>query len=233
MSREVKCILIEDEQPAIEIFQSFAARFQDLKVQGIFNDVLTARTFLKDHEIDVIFLDIQLPGMTGMEFLESMNPSCKIVICSAYEQHAIKAYEFEVFDYLLKPYSLSRFTKCIGRLEKEFYDNSNTEKPLENLITIKSGLNYFKLKLDDILFIESDNEYVVFNTNDDRKIISRMTMSEVQNLTSKNEFIRVHRSFIVNSQFLDHIESKYLIISGIKIPIGRTYSQIVKEYFKL
>ncbi len=230
---KISCILVEDEEPAIEIFKNFIADHENIVCKAHFYDAFKAQSYLIENQVDVIFLDIQLPGITGMAFLKIVKNRPLVVITSAYAEHAIEAFDFEVFDYLLKPYSKSRFANTIQRIflrlkNDSFHQNDKNKSPVE----IKSKTKYFKIYPDEINYIESKKDNVIFYLSAEREITSRMTMEEVKNLLPSNAFLRVHRSYIVNSTRINAISAHEISLENADIPIGRSYNASVKQYWK-
>ncbi|QNL22329.1 response regulator transcription factor [Hyphobacterium sp. CCMP332] len=229
---KISCILVEDEEPAIEIFRNFIADHENIECKAHFYDAFKAQSFLIENQVDVIFLDIQLPGITGMEFLKIVKNRPLVVICSAYAEHAIEAFDFEVFDYLLKPYSKVRFANTVQRLLLQLKKASFHQKDSNNSsIEIKSQNRYFKIFPDEINYIESKREKVIFYLNGNREIISRMTMEEVLSIVPVKSFIRIHRSYIVNSTKIHAISANEVSLGNINIPIGRSYNESVKQFW--
>ncbi|MEQ8359957.1 MAG: LytTR family DNA-binding domain-containing protein [Cytophagales bacterium] len=229
---KISCILVEDEEPAIEIFNNFIADHENIECKAHFYDAFKAQSYLIENQVDVIFLDIQLPGITGMEFLKIVKNRPLVVICSAYAEHAIEAFDFEVFDYLLKPYSKVRFANTVQRLLLQLNKGSfRKEYGKNSSIEVKSQNKYYKIFPDEINYIESKRDKVIFNLNGDRELISRMTMEEVLNLLPANNFLRIHRSYIVNSTKINAISAHGVSLGNINIPIGRSYHESVKQYW--
>lgn len=228
---KIKCVLIEDERPAYEIFSSFISKFPNFEFKAWFQDVFEAQEYLNNHQVDVIFLDIQLPGMTGIEFLESLRSNPLVIITSAYEEHALKAFELRVFDYLLKPFSISRFNSSIQRIVNHLKPKNNEIERIK-VIEIKSGYDRYKINPSEIKFLESKKELVEFNLIDGNKITSRFSMEEVMKLLGNDNFIRIHRSFIVPKHRVRALGSSELIFEDFKLPIGRSYKSHVENFWK-
>ena len=221
--RKLRCVLVEDEKPAQEILETYLSNYEMLELKAYFRSIPELQTYLSEHEVDVLFLDIQLPGMTGMDFLDNVNVKPLVVITTAYDEHAVKAFEVNVFDYLLKPYSPGRFSQTVEKLLSHFQKMPETQTVHSQTIMIKSSIQKFKVEVADILYIESRREYMHFFLKDGKEIDSRMTVKECLDLIRSQRFIQIHRSFIVN---MDHIESAgtdFVYISGQQIPIGEMY----------
>ncbi|MFZ6052610.1 LytR/AlgR family response regulator transcription factor [Halocola ammonii] len=226
----LRCILIEDEQPASEILRNYLGNFPNFTLEEHFVNVFKAQEYLHRHKVDVIFLDIQLPGMSGMDFLKTLEQKPLIVVTSAYEQHALEAFDLEVFDYLLKPYSLIRFTKTIQRICRHFrvYDISGEEEGSQS-IHVKSGREDYKIPVESIRYIESQKEYVLINLKDGTQISTRMTMTETLQKLPEGDFMQIHRSFIVSIPFIKATTSTEVVLGNQRLPIGRAYKKLVEE----
>jgi DNA-binding LytR/AlgR family response regulator len=224
----IKCIIVEDEILAQQVIQSHLQHTAQLELVGICNNVVQAREILDKTEVDLIFLDIQLPGMTGINFLQSYPESPLVILTTAYAEYALESYEFNVIDYLLKPISLERFTRAINKisngrllsLSAKQNDNSYDH------IFIRSGTKYFKVNFSEIIYIESMKDYLKVHSCD-HKLITHQTMSDMEKLLPSKLFIRVHKSFIVAIEHIDAIYGNTIELGGGTIPIGNNYKTSV------
>lgn len=223
------CIAIEDEAPAIGLLESYLEHFPTFELKEHFTSALKARDYLKSHQVDVLFLDIQLPGISGMEFLKVLDNPPLVVITSAYDEHAIEAFGLEVFDYLLKPYSLARFTQTINRIEKHFRPSEITADPL---ITVKESWDYRRFKFSELNYIESQREYLLFFLKDGESYKVRMTMEEGMDLFPPNSMIRIHRSFIVPLKEIKAISHSEVTLYSKTLPLGRSYRNKVLDFWR-
>lgn len=230
--RVLNCVIVEDEQPALEVFQSYVQNYKMLELKASFTGIPAFQEYMASHLVDVLFLDIQLPGLSGMDFLSSVKIKPLVVITSAYSEHAVKAFEVKVFDYLLKPYSPARFSQTVQRII-EHYKNENGEgqTPVRE-ISIKSSVNRYKVNIEEILFIESQREYMVFKMESGKEIRSRMTISECLKMLPNEEFMRVHRSFLINTKHIESATADYVDIHGVHIPIGDHYKLTFREFWE-
>lgn len=224
----IKCIIVEDETLAQQVIENHLRNTPQLELVGICNNVVEARTILDRTEIDLIFLDIQLPGMTGLNFLRSFPESPLVILTTAYAEHALESYEFNVIDYLLKPISLERFTRAINKLSngRLLPLTAKERESSSDHIFIRSGSKFFKVNFSEILFIESMKDYLKIHTKE-HKLVTHQTMNDMEKLLPARQFIRVHKSFIVA---IDHIKSIYgntIEISQTTIPIGSIFKNNV------
>lgn len=223
----VTCIIIEDQLTAQRILTKYISEFSQLELAGTFSNVFQAKEVLNSQHIDLMFLDIHLPKISGIDFLKSLRNPPNVILTTAFSEYAIESYELNVIDYLLKPFSLQRFEKAV---QKVFKRNKPDE---EHSIFIKSGHEHIKIKTNSILFINSDSDYTDIYT-ENGKFIASESLKFWEDKLSKFDFIRVHKSFIVNAQHVEKSSARFLFIKGNnEIPIGRTYKDSVKEQLKL
>ncbi len=221
----IKCIIVEDETLAQQVIESHLRSTPHLELVGVCNNAVEARNILERTEIDLIFLDIQLPGMTGLNFLRTFPESPMVILTTAFAEHALESYEFNVIDYLLKPISLERFTRAINKLSNGRL-SALTAKERENStdhIFIRSGSKFFKVNFPEIVFIESMKDYLRIHTQE-HKLVTHQTMNDMEKLLPPRQFVRVHKSFNVA---IDHIKSIYgntIEMGQTAIPIGNNYN---------
>lgn len=217
-----KCIVIDDEELARTLLTSYINRLDFLELVQDFESPLDAIETLKSNSIDLIFLDIQMPDLKGTDFAKMVSSTTKIIFTTAYSEYAIQGYELNALDYLLKPITFERFLKAVTKLQ------SKNEDTLEKTITVKSGYDLHKLKLNDITHIESDSEYVIFHTPE-KKIMCHKTLKSLEKSLDASAFMRVHRSFIVNKSKVTGLKGRDLLLSTITIPVSDSYYENVKK----
>lgn len=222
----MNCIIVDDDKLSCKILEGFVSRYPSLNLIGSFSDAVTARNiFTTRSDIDLIFLDIEMPEMNGFDFIGSLDFPPNIIIVSAAEEYALRAFDFNVVDYLLKPISYGRFAKAIDKTFKYF---GRKEVPVngDEEIFIKNGSSLVKLKLKEIVYVEALENYVTLNTSDDKYTI-HFTMKAIESQLPSSLFVRVHRSYIVNKSMVQSIKENSLeLIVGdsIKsIPVGKSY----------
>jgi len=218
---QIKCIIIDDEPLAVEKLSIYISKIPWLKQEASFNNAIDALNYLKTEDIDLIFLDIQMDEFSGIQFLASLKAPPKIIITSAYAQYAIQGYEFDVTDYLLKPFGFERF---IVSTDKVFNQLVVTKTIKRNYIFIKSGYTMERVIIDDILYIEGMQEYLQIVTVKN-KLMTLQTFSNMESLLPLNNFLRVHKSFIVAIDKIDKIERNIIKIKDKCIPIGVSYKE--------
>lgn len=224
----MKAIAIDDEPIALEIVKSHASKVPFLELKGEFTDAFKALEFLQKESIDLIFLDIKMPDISGIDFYNSLSKRPLLIFTTAYSEHAVTSFEMDAVDYLLKPFSLSRFLKACNKAF-ELYNFRNASETSDHLF-IKTGYEQVKVLFEDILYLEAAGNYVTFVLKD-KNIISRSTFVEATNLLPQDKFVRVHRSFIVAISKIDKVERHQVTIKNKKIPVGEAYSQNLTAAF--
>jgi DNA-binding LytR/AlgR family response regulator len=222
----MNCIIIEDDPLSVRIIQEFIRKTTDLNLVHTFSNAIDAINILQtDESIELIFLDIELPEMSGIEFLDSIKEPPQVIIISSKGLYAADAFDYDVADYLVKPITYARFYKAIQRARKRL-EKDKLEKVGRSEIFIKKDATLVRLKYSEILWIEALENYVIFNTFNEKFTI-HFTMKAVEQKLPQDKFTRVHRSFIVNTSSIDAIEDNSVLIKvhdGTKsIPIGKSY----------
>ncbi|MES2649577.1 MAG: LytTR family DNA-binding domain-containing protein [Bacteroidota bacterium] len=218
----MKAIAIDDEPIALEIVQSHAAKVPYLDLRAVFTDAFKAMDYLQKETVDLIFLDIKMPDISGIEFFNSLAKKPLLIFTTAYSEHAATSFEMDAVDYLLKPFSLSRFMKGCNKAY-ELYNFRNSSEATDHLY-IKTGYEQVKVYYQDILYLEAAGNYVTFVLKD-KSILSRSTFLEAVNLLPANKFVRVHRSFTVALNKIEKLERTQLLIGTHKIPVSDAYLQ--------
>jgi two-component system, LytTR family, response regulator len=217
---KINCIVIEDEPLALKKISGYISKIDYLNLLSVFNNAIDAIGFLKTNVIDLIFLDIRMKGFSGIQFLESLNSKPKIIITSAYDEYALKGYELDVSDYLLKPFAFDRFVKSVEKIYRELTDNKLEQKP--DYIFVKTEYRIEKVDLKNILYVQGMKDYLrIFTVGK-----SIMTLQSFRNFIQalpEKEFIRVHNSYIVSISKIESIERNRIRIGDKIIPISDTY----------
>ena len=227
----VNCLIIDDEPLAINVIKNHIKEIDNLNVIDTFNSAIDALSFMKSNTVDLIFLDINMPLLDGLDFIKSLDKKPMIIITTAYSEYAIKTYELEVLDYLVKPISFPRFLKAVNRAFKELNSNltSNIGIAKRAHIFIKVDKKKMqKIYLDEILIIESLRDYLKIKTIANKYIIHSTLSSFTEKLPSNN-FIRIHRSFTIAIDKIEAVQGNSVEIDGVKYVIGRSYIEHVKN----
>jgi DNA-binding LytR/AlgR family response regulator len=225
----MKCIIIDDEPLAIEILESYVARIEELELTGTFRNAIAAFSFIQQNPVDLIFLDIEMPKLSGIEFLKTLKNPPKVIITTAYRDYAIEGFELEVVDYLLKPIPFERFLKSVGKVLARVETQAQPQvSAQDSFIYFKVDKKMVKTMIADILYIESIKDYVKVRTAE-KEIITQQKISYLDESLPRQQFLRVHRSFIVNLDRIDAYTATDVEISKFKVPIGRNYKADVMK----
>ncbi|CAM1372220.1 Two-component system response regulator [Tenacibaculum litopenaei] len=231
---ELKCIIIDDEQPARELLENYCARLEHIKVLGSYKSAIEAHSVLKATDIDLLLLDIQMPDISGIDFLRLLQPQhTKVIFTTAYRDYALDGYELDVVDYLLKPIEFHRFFKAIEKVKilQRRQDAPEIGSGDPRYLSIKSGKRMYRVPTKDISYIKSENEYVKYVTKTMGSILEHGALKDLECQLSPIEgFIRVHRSYIINTAFIAYVEGNRIMIEGEFIPISERYKS---SFFKL
>lgn len=223
----MNCIIIDDDPLSRKIVEGFIEKTEVLNLVGSYeNPMDSLKTFEAEEPIDLIFLDVEMPEMSGLEFLNTLDSPPMIIIISGEEKYALEAYEYDVIDYLLKPLALPRFYKSVTKAQKRYQEKESISKYPEEIFIKKKNSTLVRLRYDEILWVEALENYVTVNTFKEKFTI-HFTMKAIENKLPSNKFKRVHRSYIVNINQIEQIEDNNVIIkvdNGNKvIPIGKSY----------
>ncbi|MCS7005470.1 MAG: LytTR family DNA-binding domain-containing protein [Cytophagales bacterium] len=223
------CIIVDDDEISRDIVRQMVRKTEGLELIAECKDGIEAYNTLKRESVDMVFLDIDMPDMSGMELVSALNnPSVQYIIITGRRDQAIEAFDLNIADYIVKPAQYSRFIKAVNKvrdnLNKTILDTHNKED-----IYVKSDGKIIRIKLKDILFVEALSDYVIIHTNTDKKHIVHSTMKAMEAKLSSNDFVRVHRSFIVNASKIDQIEDMNITIQKKTVPVGASYKNALME----
>jgi len=216
----MNCIIVEDEQAAKSILDHNISLCHDLRCCGTFSNAFTAQAFLDSNTVDLIFLDINLPEMSGVSFLRSLVRPPLVIFTTAYSQYAVDGFDLEVVDFLLKPFSFERFCKAVNKARDRM--NPKGAAPISNKISVKCDRRIYQLGIDDILFIETCGDYVSVHLPD-KKLLVHGTLKSWEEKLKGSSFLKVHRTALVNLARIDHIEGNMIYIKQHSLPISEPY----------
>ena len=222
----ITCIIIEDQAPAQRILQKYISDYGDMNVKAVFSDPVVALEYLREIRVDIIFLDIHLPKLSGMDFLKILHYKPLVILTTAFHEYAVQSYDFDVLDYLLKPISYDRFSKAIEKI-KGALNSGDPEKHKESLL-VKVGYDYVSVDFSDILYVKSDGDYTFLYCTNKKHMVS-LPLKYWNETLSKQQFCQIHRSFIVSLNKIEKISGSSVIINNQELPIGRKYKQILKD----
>ncbi len=225
--KKLSCIIVDDEPVARKILCEFVEQVPFLDLQGKFENAMKTAAFLESNKVDLIFLDIEMPKISGLQFLQQMHVDSMVILATAFPQYALEGYELDIIDYLLKPIAINRFLKAVYKA-KDFYElkyRSNTA-PQPDYIFIKSDKRIEKIRLADIIYVESVGNYVALHTTEQR-ILAYLTLKSLEAQLPGGEFMKIHQSYLVNTARINAIDGNEIRIGNLTLPISRNYREQV------
>jgi two-component system LytT family response regulator len=227
-----KCIVVDDEPLARELITSHLVNFESFELINSFENALKAYTFLESNDVDLIFLDIEMPLLKGNDFLKKLKNPAKVIFTTAYREYAVEGYELNVIDYLLKPITFDRFFVSIEKFKQLQTPKKQEEKVSEKHIFVSSGIKNIKIVFDEILYIESLKDYITIHLENKISYHLKFNISSFEKLLN-DDFVRIHRSFIINVKKLRSYTKNEIEIDSIEIPIGNSYKENWQNYLSL
>jgi DNA-binding LytR/AlgR family response regulator len=231
----INCIAVDDEPLALNIIKNYISQISFLKLQKTFSDGISVLDYLSNNDVDLIFLDIEMDKLSGTQLLKTLKKKPKVIVTTAYRDYAIDAFDLEVTDYLLKPFSFERFLKAVERtrsLISESRNLTNVKNSDKEYIFVKHNGKMLKINFCDILYIEAMNEYISIKTNS-ANVMTLQSMKSIEKALPESKFARIHKSFIVSLSKIDFIEGQLLVVANKKLPIGNKYKERFFEIISL
>ena len=229
---KIKCLVIDDEPLAINVIKNYIENFKNFEIVGTCKDAVEGFNFISKNEVDVIFLDINMPTISGLDFLKSLQNPPSVVITTAYREYAVESFELDVIDYLVKPFALQRFMKTINRIGERKAEKAPTQQASEESerehVFFKVDKKMIKVYLDEILYIESLKDYVRIKTYTEDLINHNNLVSISEYLPAEN-FVRIHRSYIIAVDKVKAIDGNQVEIADKLLPIGRNFQKDIKN----
>ncbi|MFD2285701.1 response regulator [Pedobacter petrophilus] len=232
MSKSLKCVIVDDEPLAAALIKSYVDASEELEIAGVFEDAIAASEFLNHHHIDLLFSDINMPDISGIDLFKSLAHKPMVIFTTAYKNFAFEGFELEAIDYLLKPIDYVRFKKAVNKA-KEFYRYQNDKQmpAAEESIFVHAEYKLVKIDLSDILYIESQEDYVKIHLQSSKMVLTLMPLKKMLEKLPANNFKRIHRSFVVSTQKIKSIHKrKAELINGEILPISDTYAEVINEW---
>jgi len=229
---KIKCIIIDDEPLAIRVVENHLKEFQNFEILDTFNNPIEALSLLETQLVDVVFLDINMSKMNGLDFLKNTVLKTNIVITTAYREFAVESFDLDVLDYLVKPIPFNRFLKTINKITQQVhFQKTNTKTKVfddNSFIFLKADKKLIKIKFDDIFYIESLKDYIKVVTKTDKHLVHKSLTGITEELPAK-QFLRIHRSFTISLDKIKYVEGNSVEINNTRIPIGRKYINHTKK----
>lgn len=238
---KIKCVVIDDERLAREYIKNYISKIPELELLGDFNSPLKATELINKGVVDLLFIDIQMPDITGVDFVRSLSKKPEIIFTTAYQEYALEGFNLSAIDYLLKPFSFERFFQAVNKVFDKFENNSGTDLPsmlpghsettyAETYLTIRADRKFYKINFKDIKYIEGQKAYVTFHTHK-KRITALASLKELEEALPKNRFIRIHKSYIVALDEILSLEGNIIEVDDVKLPVGRMYKEDVLKVF--
>ena len=231
------CIIVDDEPLARQGMEMNISNVSSLELLGSFSNALAANDFIRKQRVDLMFLDINMPELSGLDFLKSLRDAPLVIFTTAYPQYALESYELDAIDYLVKPIRVERFLKAVNKAEnhlKLLQQDNNTnqvENIAEDFVFIKADRKYFKIYFKDILYIEGLKDYVVIYTSDNNKIITSMNVKTIGAQLPETIFARVSKSYIVNIMHITSFDNELVYVHNTEIPLGQSFKdEFIQQY---
>ncbi|WP_299884163.1 LytTR family DNA-binding domain-containing protein [uncultured Lacinutrix sp.] len=226
---KLNIIIIDDEQLARKLLENYISKIEHLDLIGSFKSPIEALSLLKEKSIDIILLDIRMPDISGLDFLKTLENPSAIILTTAYREYALEGYEHNVTDYLLKPIEFSRFLKAINKVDINKNDTTTNYKKEIEYINLKYNKKTYRIALSSILYVKGENEYVNYYLKNDEKLLIYGTLKDIELKLPSSNFIRIHRSYIININEIDYVEGNRVVIQNQKLPISDSYKKIFLE----
>ena len=229
---QIKCLIVDDEVLAQDVIEKYISTIPTLNLVGKCDNAVEAISFLHNHQVDLLFLDLNMPELSGLDMLKTLSNPPKVILTTAYSEYALESYEYGIVDYLLKPIKLERFIKAVNKVVEQYYSNEINEdiheKKYSQAIFIKEDQVTYQISLNDILFIEAYGNYLKVQTLE-KVYVSRDTMHEMEEKLPKELFMRVHKSFIVSLTKISSVSGNRIFINKQEIPVGEMYKMALKQ----
>ncbi len=239
---KIKCLVIDDERLAREYIKNYISKIPQLELLGEFNSPLKAIELIKSGEVDLLFLDIQMPDITGVDFLRSLTQAPEVIFTTAYQEYALEGFNLSATDYLLKPFSFDRFFQAVNKVIDKLDRSSgshNLQVPLQaqtaiaaSYLTIRADRKFYKINFTDLKYIEGQKAYVTFHTGRNN-ITALASLKELEEALPEEQFIRIHKSYIVAIREILSLEGNILEVADTKLPVGKMYKEKVLKIFSV
>jgi|SRR6185436_9592513 len=230
----LNCLIVEDEHLAADVIIDYIRQVPGLALRGTCENVFSAMEKLRSEKIDVIFLDINLPKVNGIEFIKTIKGKYDIILTTAYHEYAIEGFELDVTDYLLKPVEFTRFLKAVNKVfekRKEILPVTEYNSHKRKFYFFNVDKKQVKVYIDEIIYIESLKDYVRIHTKD-KRLVTKFQIGEIENLLAENNFVRIHRSFIVNADKISTYNAREVEVGDTNLPVGRIYKETMEKRMK-
>jgi len=239
----MKCVIIDDEPLAVDVVESYLQQVGGMEIIAKINNPLDAITLLNKHKVDLVFLDIEMPNLTGIDLVKTLDNLPQFIFTTAYPQYALDGFNLNATDYLVKPIPFHRFLKAVSRAKEKYELEQKSvanvspagilpTKPLDNFIFVKSEYEKIKINIDTIKYIQGLKDYIrIYSTTTNKAILTLSSFKDIMEKLPASQFIRTHRSYIVNIEYIDALQKTNVVVDKIRIPIGETFKDEVMNRF--
>lgn len=228
---KVTCIAIDDEPPALQLIKQYVLKTPQIQLQYVFDDAVTVKEFLQQQSVDLIFIDIDMPDITGLDLVRSLPNKPMIIFTTAYKNFAYEGFELDAIDYLLKPISFARFEKAVEKAVDYYRYKSSQQTGREQHIFVRSEYRMIRIDVDDILYVEGLEDYIKIHLLNERPLLTLMTMKNLLEKLPADKFTRIHRSYIINTNKVKLISGKKVIIApNTELPISDSYIDFIRKW---
>lgn len=228
---QLKTVIIDDEPLALEVLKQYIAGTPALQLVQSFDDAVAGKAYLEENAVDLLFIDINMPDVKGTELVRSLQVRPLVIFTTAYKNYALEGFELDAIDYLVKPIALERFNKAVQKAV-EFYGLRKTAKPENDCLFVRSEYQLVKINFDDILYIESMEDYLKIHVADGRPVMTLMTMKSVLDRLPPSQFARIHRSYIVPLSRIKSLVNRKVNLGTVELPVSSSYLDFIKGWTK-
>lgn len=229
----IEAIAVDDELPALKVIEHFCGQVDFLHLQKTFNKPTEALKYVQKFPVDLLFLDINMPSLTGLELYKAVPQNTMVIFTTAYSEYAVEGFNLSAIDYLLKPFTFERFQQAVQKAQEYYrFTHQTPAAPEQRFLFVRADYSLLKLDVADILYIEGLDDYLKIHLQGQRPVVARLTMKAILEKLPAEEFVRVHRSFIVPFSKIEGLRNKTLTVAGTEIPLGSSYEAAVLQRFQ-
>lgn len=235
--KTLRCIVLEDEEPAQNLIKNYLSRISSIELLQVFDNALEASNFLTHQTVDLIITDISMPHLSGLDFIRMLSPSPNVIIMTAHADYALESYDLDVIDYLKKPISFDRFKKSVEKVERLYSatNNEDSHNSSDTMVYVKEGSKMIKVNFNEIIYVEGLRDYIKIITDNERPIITHITMKKMVEILPPQSFMRVHKSYIIATDKISAIDGSNSLIelkNNVMIPMGQNYKETLMSKIK-
>ena len=226
----ITAIALDDENPALKVIENFCGKVDFIDLQKTFTSTLKAKSHLDKYPVDLIFLDINMPTVSGIDFYKSIHQDMMVIFTTAYSEYAVEGFNLQAIDYLLKPFKFDRFLQAVDKA-RDFYELTKS-KTTQNYLFIRADYSLIKVNFEDILYVEAMDDYLRIRLKEQRPVVARMTMKTMEEKLPDHEFIRIHRSYIVSIGKIENVRGRTVAVDGKELPVSKGYMENLRQAIK-